>query len=218
MPTKQGTTKIYADTTIDMLKAVRQTRLKMDQNAAPLLVHCSAGVGRTGTFIVIDQVITALEQGNNKIDIVDLIRSIREDRMALVQHTIQYKFAYQACLLFASRFSKAKGAEVFAGEAKRSGGGLSRARKESMKPNGAYVRKVVGGKEMFALRDPGNFEVEREETDQSNVRMTTFEEAPEQTDAEVAKQEARVKARGLERQPWFRSGFTKAQVVELLGA
>ena len=117
MPTKQGTTKIYADTTIDMLKAVRQTRLKMDQNAAPLLVHCSAGVGRTGTFIVIDQVITALEQGNNKIDIVDLIRSIREDRMALVQHTIQYKFAYQACLLFASRFSKAKGAEVFSAHA-----------------------------------------------------------------------------------------------------
>jgi len=53
-----------------MLTQVRKTRALMDQSKAPLLVHCSAGVGRTGTFIVIDQVITALEQDNNKIDIV----------------------------------------------------------------------------------------------------------------------------------------------------
>ena len=84
-----------------MLKEVRKTRAAMDQNAAPLLVHCSAGVGRTGTFIVIDQVITALEQGSSNVDIVDLIGIIREDRMNLVQHTIQYKFAYQACCFFA---------------------------------------------------------------------------------------------------------------------
>jgi len=216
VPTKKGTTTIYPDTTIDMLQEVRRTRAKMDAKAAPLLVHCSAGVGRTGTFIIIDQVITALEQGHNKIDIVDLIGTIREDRMALVQHTIQYKFAYQACLFFAARFSKAKGSEIFAGESKRGGGGLARARQQSMKPGGAYVRKMVGGQEVFALRNPGNFAVEREESDRSNMRMTTFEEAPEQSAAEIAKQEARVKARGLERQPWFRSGFTKAQVVELL--
>lgn len=257
VPTKKGTTTIYPDTTIDMLQEVRRTRAKMDSNAAPLLVHCSAGVGRTGTFIIIDQVITALEQGHNKIDIVDLIGTIREDRMALVQHTIQYKFAYQACLLFAARFSKP------------GGGGLAQARQQSMKPGGAYnltrldtieqaintplprftrapidlvssegrlrlleeaeeivpvvdvtprnVRKMVGEQEVVALQNPGNFAVEREESDRSNIRTTTFEEAPEQSAAEIAKQEAQVvKARGLERQPWFRSGFTKAQVVELL--
>lgn len=63
VPTKPGTRKVYPDTTLNMLQAVRRTRARMDQNAAPLLVHCSAGVGRTGTFIIIDQVITALEQG-----------------------------------------------------------------------------------------------------------------------------------------------------------
>lgn len=101
-----------------MLKEVRKTRVAMDQNAAPLLVHCSAGVGRTGTFIVIDQVITALEQGQpGSVDIVDLIGTIREDRMALVQHTIQYKFAYQACCLFA----QTEGIEVFVSGATQDG-------------------------------------------------------------------------------------------------
>lgn len=111
VPRKESTLEIYPDTTIDMLQEVRRTRTEMDSNNAPLLVHCSAGVGRTGTFIVIDQVITALEQGHSRIDIVELIDRIREDRMALVQHTIQYEFAYNACLLFATRFFKAKGAK-----------------------------------------------------------------------------------------------------------
>jgi hypothetical protein len=70
---------------------------------------------------------------------VDLIDLIREDRMALVQHTIQYKFAYQACLYFAAAWAKKKGQDIVAGESKR-GGGMDRARKQSMKPGGAYVR------------------------------------------------------------------------------
>lgn len=126
VPTKESTLEIYPDTTIDMLQEVRKTRTKMDANYAPLLVHCSAGVGRTGTFIVIDQVITALEQGHSRIDIVELIDRIREDRMALVQHTIQYEFAYNACLFFATRLFNTKGSsirnKVFSGGARTSDG------------------------------------------------------------------------------------------------
>jgi hypothetical protein len=70
---------------------------------------------------------------------VDLIDLIREDRMALVQHTIQYKFAYQACLYFAASWAKKKGKDIVAGESKQ-GGGIDRARKQSTKPGGAYVR------------------------------------------------------------------------------
>ena len=56
-------------------------------------VHCSAGVGRTGTFIVIDHVMDAIKQGN-RVDLVELINHIREDRMTMVQHTVQYKYVH----------------------------------------------------------------------------------------------------------------------------
>ena len=101
---------------------------------------CDPFYSRTGTFIIIDQVITALSMNDNKIDINGLVEEIREDRMALVQHTIQYKFAYQACVFYATKSQKGK--EIFALESKK-GGGIGRARRESMKPGGQYVSLAI---------------------------------------------------------------------------
>ena len=64
----------------DMLLRIRQRREHIDDYASPLLVHCAAGVGRTGTFIVIDHVIDAIEQ-HHKVDLNDIIGCIRQDRM-----------------------------------------------------------------------------------------------------------------------------------------
>jgi hypothetical protein len=41
---------------------------------------------------VIDHVMDAIEI-SKRVDLIEIIRQIREDRMALVQHTVQYKFA-----------------------------------------------------------------------------------------------------------------------------
>ena len=50
----------------------------------PLLIHCSAGVGRTGTFITLD---IALEQVNNegKVDIGGIVTRLRQQRTQMVQ-------------------------------------------------------------------------------------------------------------------------------------
>ena len=50
----------------------------------PLLIHCSAGVGRTGTFITLD---IALEQVNNegKVDISGIVTRLRQQRTQMVQ-------------------------------------------------------------------------------------------------------------------------------------
>ena len=54
------------------------------KNGGPILVHCSAGVGRTGTFITID---LALEQAKKegKVDIAGIVNRLREQRMHMIQ-------------------------------------------------------------------------------------------------------------------------------------
>ena len=54
----------------------------------PLLVHCSAGVGRTGTFITLD---IALEQANKEgiVDIPGIVNRLRQQRMKMVQTDVR---------------------------------------------------------------------------------------------------------------------------------
>ena len=55
----------------------------------PILVHCSAGVGRTGTYIAVD---IALEQANREriVDIAGIINRLREQRMKMVQTAVSH--------------------------------------------------------------------------------------------------------------------------------
>ncbi|GAB6023095.1 protein tyrosine phosphatase, non-receptor type 11 [Chamberlinius hualienensis] len=67
-------------------------------NAGPIVVHCSAGIGRTGTFIVIDIIINQIKrQGFDcEIDIQRTIQMVRSQRSGMVQTEAQYKFVYMA--------------------------------------------------------------------------------------------------------------------------
>nr|XP_034310737.1 receptor-type tyrosine-protein phosphatase alpha [Crassostrea gigas] len=65
------------------------------QNSLPILVHCSAGIGRTGTFIGLDALHQqGLETGH--VTVEDYVRRMREDRMNMVQNVEQYIFLYEA--------------------------------------------------------------------------------------------------------------------------
>uniref|UniRef100_K1QP19 Receptor-type tyrosine-protein phosphatase mu n=1 Tax=Magallana gigas TaxID=29159 RepID=K1QP19_MAGGI len=60
-----------------------------------LLVHCSAGIGRTGTFIALDALYRhGIKEGS--INIVEYVHTMREDRMNMIQNLDQYKFLYRA--------------------------------------------------------------------------------------------------------------------------
>ncbi|XP_014665166.1 PREDICTED: tyrosine-protein phosphatase non-receptor type 11-like isoform X2 [Priapulus caudatus] len=68
------------------------------ENAGPVVVHCSAGIGRTGTFIVIDILVNQIKrQGLDcEIDIQRTVQSIRSQRSGMIQTEAQYKFVYLA--------------------------------------------------------------------------------------------------------------------------
>ncbi|XP_060603468.1 multiple epidermal growth factor-like domains protein 10 [Ruditapes philippinarum] len=63
----------------------------------PILVHCSAGVGRTGTFLALD-ILANEGVAEGTVDIFACVRNLREDRVNLVQTVEQYKFLHEALL------------------------------------------------------------------------------------------------------------------------
>ncbi|XP_032469192.1 tyrosine-protein phosphatase non-receptor type 11-like isoform X2 [Phocoena sinus] len=66
--------------------------------AGPMVVHCSAGIGRTGTIIVIDILVDVIRrQGLDcDIDVPKTIQHVRRQRSGMVQTEAQYKFVYLA--------------------------------------------------------------------------------------------------------------------------
>nr|XP_004649413.2 tyrosine-protein phosphatase non-receptor type 21 [Jaculus jaculus] len=65
----------------------------------PLLVHCSAGVGRTGVVILSEIMIACLEH-NEVLDIPRVLDMLRQQRMMLVQTLSQYTFVYRVLIQF----------------------------------------------------------------------------------------------------------------------
>ena len=73
--------------------------------AGPAVVHCSAGIGRSGTFIAIDICLRRLLAVGN-VDIMATVNYIRKQRFGSVQTFKQYKFIYEAVRDFAIHNSK----------------------------------------------------------------------------------------------------------------
>eukprot|EP00731_Ephydatia_muelleri_P019044 Em0011g1084a len=75
----------------------RKVKSQHDGSKGPILVHCSAGVGRTGTLIAIDTVLEQIEK-EGLVDIAGTIRKMRRQRMKMVQTPDQYIFLHDAIL------------------------------------------------------------------------------------------------------------------------
>uniref|UniRef100_A0A8C3Y3B3 Tyrosine-protein phosphatase non-receptor type 13 n=1 Tax=Catharus ustulatus TaxID=91951 RepID=A0A8C3Y3B3_CATUS len=70
--------------------------------SGPIITHCSAGIGRSGTLICID-VVLGLISRDLDFDISDLVRTMRLQRHGMVQTEDQYIFCYQVVLYVLNR-------------------------------------------------------------------------------------------------------------------
>lgn len=78
-------------------KFVKQINSVYSVQRGPILVHCSAGVGRTGTLVALDSLLQQLEE-ENQVTIFNTVCDLRHQRNFLVQSLKQYIFLYRALM------------------------------------------------------------------------------------------------------------------------
>ncbi|XP_045418491.1 tyrosine-protein phosphatase non-receptor type 3 isoform X4 [Lemur catta] len=84
------------DDSSDFLEFVNYMRsLRVDSE--PVLVHCSAGIGRTGVLVTMETAMCLIER-NLPVYPLDVVRKMRDQRAMMVQTSSQYKFVCEAIL------------------------------------------------------------------------------------------------------------------------
>ncbi|XP_060088873.1 receptor-type tyrosine-protein phosphatase S isoform X14 [Heteronotia binoei] len=79
------------------LAFLRRVKTCNPPDAGPIVVHCSAGVGRTGCFIVIDAMLERIKH-EKTVDIYGHVTLMRSQRNYMVQTEDQYSFIHDSLL------------------------------------------------------------------------------------------------------------------------
>jgi len=86
------------DTFLEFLGAVRESG-SLESSCGPAVVHCSAGIGRSGSFVLVDSCLLEAENGGPEaVNIKQRLLDMRSFRMGLIQTDDQLKFSYQAII------------------------------------------------------------------------------------------------------------------------
>ncbi|XP_074644891.1 tyrosine-protein phosphatase 10D-like isoform X2 [Tubulanus polymorphus] len=99
--------------TSSLLAFIRYIRAKL-QPGGPITVHCSAGVGRSGTYIALDRAIQHIEH-HDSIDVYGIVYEMRKSRKYMVQTEQQYVFIH-LCILDVLKGKENQGSPELAGQ------------------------------------------------------------------------------------------------------
>ncbi|XP_071956679.1 tyrosine-protein phosphatase non-receptor type 5-like [Antedon mediterranea] len=90
------------DNPITLLEMIREVELSRNDPAlpkGPIIVHCSAGLGRTGCYIAISIGMKQLQE-EQMVDVLGIVCQMRQDRGGMIQTNEQYEFVHQALCLY----------------------------------------------------------------------------------------------------------------------
>nr|CAD7455314.1 unnamed protein product [Timema tahoe] len=77
---------------LEFTQRVRQAREGMVE---PTIVHCSAGIGRTGVLILMETAMCLIE-ANEPVYPLDIVKAMRDQRAMMIQTAIQYRFVCES--------------------------------------------------------------------------------------------------------------------------
>ena len=76
-----------------MIQFIKRVRNTHPYKGPPLLVHCSAGVGRTGTFIVLDSMLERMKC-ERSLNVYEFVCEMRKKRILMVQTEVEMLFIF----------------------------------------------------------------------------------------------------------------------------
>ncbi|CAI2301196.1 unnamed protein product [Caenorhabditis sp. 36 PRJEB53466] len=78
-------------TSLELLSAVRGSKV-------PIVVHCSAGIGRTGTIVAIEYILERIAEGKQLEVMPELVKQLRDQRAYSIQNDLQYLYIHRVML------------------------------------------------------------------------------------------------------------------------
>ncbi len=75
----------------------------MRRSPGPITIHCSAGIGRTGTLVALELCVARLERGL-PLDVPKTVCRLREQRMSAIQTDEQYLYLHFALIEYIKRY------------------------------------------------------------------------------------------------------------------
>ncbi|MCL4124218.1 UNVERIFIED_CONTAM: hypothetical protein GTU68_058884, partial [Idotea baltica] len=99
------------DAFFKFLSVVRASQC-LESQFGPAVIHCSAGIGRSGTFCLVDSILLMLDKGlcsTKSGKVLEVLLDMRKYRMGLIQTSDQLRFSYQAIIYGAQRLNETNG-------------------------------------------------------------------------------------------------------------
>ncbi|XP_037938051.1 tyrosine-protein phosphatase 10D isoform X1 [Teleopsis dalmanni] len=150
-----------------LVRFVRAFRDRIGTDQRPIVVHCSAGVGRSGTFITLDRILQQIKT-SDFVDIFGIVYAMRKERVWMVQTEQQYICIYQ-CLL-----AVLEGKENIVGPAREIHDNEGyEGQQPQFDENGEIIATIEGHNEMHELQPE-----EAEEIDHENAGIIHNDQQP----------------------------------------
>lgn len=77
---------------VDFILEIRELRKAHQQT--PILVHCSAGIGRTGVVILMETSLCLIEH-HQQVNPLEIVRQMREQRLGMIQTAVRHSIRFE---------------------------------------------------------------------------------------------------------------------------